>query len=112
MRISDWSSDVCSSDLVARAHRTQRAVADGEIGVVETGDGLVEGDRDQRGFADGQCVVGHHDGCRRTQRVDRVVVRSGSAGDRKSVVSGKSVSVRVALGGRRVSKKKRINKTT
>src|SRR3546814_20314120 len=31
----------------------------------------------------------------------------GLAGDRKSVVSGKSVSVRVDLGGRRISKKKR-----
>src|SRR3546814_17220449 len=29
-----------------------------------------------------------------------------AVGDRKSVVSGQSVSVRVALGGRRVSKKK------
>src|SRR3546814_13914946 len=30
-------------------------------------------------------------------------------GDRKSVVSGKSVSVRVALGGRRILKKKKKN---
>src|SRR3546814_18133301 len=33
----------------------------------------------------------------------------GSHGDRKSVVSGKSVSVRVDLGGRRISKKKNTN---
>src|SRR3546814_15356539 len=31
-------------------------------------------------------------------------------GDRKSVVSGKSVSVRVALGGRRLTKQKKITK--
>src|SRR3546814_18200956 len=31
--------------------------------------------------------------------------------DRKSVVSGKSVSVRVDLGGRRIIKKNKINKT-
>src|SRR3546814_19968200 len=41
--------------------------------------------------------------------------RSGSApgapGDRKSVVEGKSVSVRVDLGGRRIIKKKTINNT-
>src|SRR3546814_11839113 len=33
-------------------------------------------------------------------------------GDRKSVVSGKSVSVRVDLGGRRIIKKKKSNRTT
>src|SRR3546814_12076106 len=32
-----------------------------------------------------------------------------SCGDRKSVVKGKSVSVRVELGGRRIIKKKRTN---
>src|SRR3546814_19535170 len=34
---------------------------------------------------------------------------SSEAGDRKSVVSGKSVSVRVDLGGRRIIKKKQQN---
>src|SRR3546814_14960273 len=41
MRISDWSSDVCSSDLVARlfAHRRpdQRLVRVGEAGALEIG---------------------------------------------------------------------------
>src|SRR3546814_6639675 len=33
MRISDWSSDVCSSDLVQRqAHRAGRVGAPGEVG--------------------------------------------------------------------------------
>src|SRR3546814_17500778 len=36
----------------------------------------------------------------------------GSGQDRKSVVSGKSVSVRVALGGRRINKKKKRTTTT
>src|SRR3546814_11935594 len=42
-------------------------------------------------------------------RVQRVRAESGglSAGDRKSVVWGKSVSVRVDLGGRRLIKKKK-----
>src|SRR3546814_12901439 len=47
--------------------------------------------------------------------VDRVAVAAGpalSAGDRKSVVQGKSVSVRVDLGGRRIIKKKNTKSTT
>src|SRR3546814_15998077 len=77
MRISDWSSDVCSSDLRARELTRgigrdmfeHRAVAQVDVPVV--------------GAADRQAV-----------------------GDRKSVVSGKSVSVRVDLGGRRIIQKK------
>src|SRR3546814_19624030 len=42
-------------------------------------------------------------GCRRRAR------RDGSAADRKSVVSGKSVSVRVDLGSRSILNKKKIN---
>src|SRR3546814_17730755 len=80
MRISDWSSDVCSSDLrqdaLDRAVEPRR-VAAGEIGA--------------RG-----AVVRHEE-------------RVADEGDRKSVVSGKSVSVRVDLGGRRIIKKKIIS---
>src|SRR3546814_15016992 len=69
MRISDWSSDVCSSDL--RRHR----------------------------------VAGH--GHRIGARWSRNRVRPlRPRADRKSVVKGKSVSVRVDLGGRRLIKKK------
>src|SRR3546814_16093287 len=67
MRISDWSSDVCSSDLFedhARSHRIHAI--------------------DLR-------RIGHL-----AQKV------RGITRDRKSVVSGKSVSVRVDLGGRRI----------
>src|SRR3546814_20968404 len=71
MRISDWSSDVCSSDLEGTNFK--------------------------------HVVAPHH------RRSDRVAggrsVRL--AVDRKSVVSGKSVAVRVDLGGRRIIKKKR-----
>src|SRR3546814_15262968 len=74
MRISDWSSDVCSSDL-------------GPLGLRVVGQGGV--------------LVAR-------ARVDR----RGDAGaddcDRKRVVSGKSVSVRVDLGGRRLIKKNTI----
>src|SRR3546814_9756039 len=41
MRISDWSSDVCSSDLAVRIREPAAAIADGadEIGVAEAADG-------------------------------------------------------------------------
>src|SRR3546814_20045862 len=86
MRISDWSSDVCSSDLIldqrlGRARRWQRVnpVHHGTIcrpRYVEVAADALDEYRDQY----------DHE-------------------DRKSVVSGKSVSVRVDIGGRRIIKK-------
>src|SRR3546814_17620772 len=80
MRISDWSSDVCSSDLPARP------IA--EI-VYRPAQGVLVTSATLRGGG-----------------------RSGANGiggwtDRKSVVEGKSVAVRVDLGGRRIVKKKK-----
>src|SRR3546814_11249431 len=71
MRMSDWSSDVCSSDLAVCAGR----------------------------------------GCGRRvwaprRAAARVPVHRRRRRDRKSVVEGKSVSVRVDLGGRRILTKK------
>src|SRR3546814_19114455 len=71
MRISDWSSDVCSSDLGLRHE--------------------VPAPRDRLRQAQG-------DGRGRENRA--------AGADRKSVVLGKSVSVRVDLGGRRIITKK------
>src|SRR3546814_9935309 len=68
MRISDWSSDVCSSDLTCCSCWDRNSA-----------DGLA------------------------TPRRPRSVMANT---DRKSVVLGKSVSVRVDLGGRRIIKKK------
>src|SRR3546814_12509416 len=87
MRISDWSSDVCSSDLVeadrlAIGHR----VLDDRPHQLRIFLGLAEAARV------------------RNLRPEAVL-------DRKSVVEGKSVSVRVDLGGRRIIKKKIINIT-
>src|SRR3546814_15219556 len=77
MRISDWSSDVCSSDLLrAGGRRDRRRDAPGQ----------------RRGAA--------------PRRRGRRLRRGRRRTDRKSVVSGKSVSVRVDLGGRRIIKKK------
>src|SRR3546814_16323623 len=110
MRISDWSSDVCSSDLR----------------------GQLEGRGDQRAFGHGQLVkrlavvvLGCRGHAVRTVAEEHLVEvqledlvfaqlvldahRDEDLGDRKSVGSGKGVSVRVDLGGRRVFKKKITN---
>src|SRR3546814_19932906 len=102
MRISDWSSDVCSSDLLRRiaellGRRGNHLDDAGDV--VDPG-----GDR--------------LDAARRLPRhglpaadLYRDVLRRL---DRKSVVSGKSVSVRVDLGGRRFikTKKKKTQRIT
>src|SRR3546814_20173932 len=79
MRISDWSSDVCSSDLLVPMSRPA-TIADR---------------RGDTGF-----IFGVNPAWR--------VMRYPPSSDRKSVVSGKSVSVRVDLGGRRIIKQKII----
>src|SRR3546814_15862697 len=84
MRISDWSSDVCSSDLLV-AHRLKFADEQAEGGAM-LGDRAVAVDDDHLP-ALAQC------GAQPPQE------------DRKSVVEGKSVSERVDLGGRRIMKK-------
>src|SRR3546814_16534494 len=83
VRISDWSSDVCSSDLCpARPARARRDV------------GLLRRSGDEP-----------------TRAVDAARREEGPLADRKSVVWGKSVSVRVDLGGRRIIKKKKSTHT-
>src|SRR3546814_11384158 len=83
MRISDWSSDVCSSDL--------DHVAGERVAVVhEAVPGLLAGRKA------GVVARGHHMG----------LGADAQGEDWKSVVSGKSVSVRVDIGGRRIIKKK------
>src|SRR3546814_12682696 len=111
MRISDWSSDVCSSDLaapywVARPLSHQRAA----------------GDRDQhlqRGPAGAEPALPCRRGCHPVRALGaqrlRHLAETGRSSyhlppDRKSVVEGKSVSVRVDLGGRRSIKKKKTLK--
>src|SRR3546814_20805467 len=105
MRISDWSSDVCSSDL--GGHPGRRA-----------------GGGDQRpAFARGGVTIlvrtktQRREGISKSVRAELVEAPffltslKKRRADRKSVVLGKSVSVRVDLGGRRIIKKKR-NKDT
>src|SRR3546814_12160267 len=119
MRISDWSSDVCSSDLrlhilhrmngrvdVATQKRRiqllgpQRLAADlGERPVLHAVAGGGKGDK--RDFAPAPAArrgerIRHHMRLRKRQRGG---ARAESA--RKSVVEGKSVSGRVNFGGGR-----------
>src|SRR3546814_15417981 len=111
MRISDWSSDVCSSDLGGggRCRRpplflsARRAAAAGAApgrpagvrahGPPDAADGRLAA------RVDGAAAVS----CR------RLVARDGAPRPRTartSVVSGKSVSIRVDLGGRTILNKK------
>src|SRR3546814_14946668 len=97
MRISDWSSDVCSSDLPARCP--------GGIAPTLQGPG-----RDLQRLRLGD----RRRGTLRLRIAPRCagLSRDRPGRDRKSVVSGKSVSVRVDLGGRRIIKKKKTTKTS
>src|SRR3546814_12379383 len=104
MRISDWSSDVCSSDLLGGGLGLRRLIAARK--------GLDR--RFERAHAE------HLDIDRelfdQPLEIEIGAARAGQQHaakrghpylvDRKSVVSGKSVSVRVDLGGPRIIKKK------
>src|SRR3546814_11395053 len=97
MRISDWSSDVCSSDLIFEMIGRQRA----------------EFRRQHRAFDIAQLLSMELD--RHFQRgglfKQAADLRGRKAKDRKSVVEGKSVSVRVDLGGSRIIKKQKKTNT-
>src|SRR3546814_12858839 len=106
MRISDWSSDVCSSDLFhPRGLVRQQRAQGGQLGAFrqppharQVG-AVVAVDEDQAVMLGG-----------RRQQARRAIdgdAGARRAGDRKSVVSGTSVSVRVARGGRRIIKTKK-----
>src|SRR3546814_18569982 len=109
MRISDWSSDVCSSDLLEagrrqlvlpsryrRAGGRGRPSAHGHCPERRAGGGGATLDSGKRCSAHPQ--TGPSGGCR--GRIAR------NSADRKSVVKGKSGSVSGGLGGRRFLKKK------
>src|SRR3546814_12603058 len=118
MRISDWSSDVCSSDLKgldsngALQHYALRSshLEAGEFWVEIRNDvsssaikiDCSEMPRFQRCLAQADELA----------PVARLTIdqQRGRRIDRKSVVSGKSVSVRVELGGRGIIKNKKIKK--
>src|SRR3546814_19188316 len=98
MRISDWSSYVCSSDLLAGfqarwpAHRRRYQLA--------------------RGAAPAASIHGMGG---KTDLMSAALINGTSAHaellDRKSVLKGKSVSVRVDLGGGRIIKQHKQEST-
>src|SRR3546814_17702745 len=119
MRISDWSSDVCSSDLAYIAHRADWLAdpvhwAERTRSIEERLSDALHASLTQR-FVDKRTTILMR---RIGADVSALPVVVDDAGevlvedhpDRKSVVEGKSVSVRVDLGGRRIIKKKNKNK--
>src|SRR3546814_14163181 len=99
-RISDWSSDVCSSDLPDQV--ADRHVFPDQPEMLHSLHAL-------RAQGSGPVVI--------TTAIFRDDVggsleRPMRRGERKSVVSGKSVSVRVELGGRRDLKTKKTTQRT
>src|SRR3546814_20175626 len=114
MRISDWSSDVCSSDLDqlqgARAQSRQDALAAGR-GQARGGGGdrRLEEAGTRRKAGSPAVGRGYFPACGRGDSARPCVTAAATSAqqttDRKSVVSGKSVSVRVDLGGSRIIKK-------
>src|SRR3546814_20866267 len=103
MRISDWSSDVCSSDLDAR--RSGGGVAADEFAPLRRGHRHGGASQD-RGVERGDIVAAEHGAVDREGRAADGAGAGGLKADRKSVVEGKGVSVRVDIGGRRILKKK------
>src|SRR3546814_12336900 len=101
MRISDWSSDVCSSDLVGGSVMLAvppalldvlRLTAGAEVGLAVDNGRLVVEPKARPRYTMAELLASSD--------------YSQTQPDRKSVVEGKSVSVRVDLGGRRIIKKK------
>src|SRR3546814_11910634 len=121
MRISDWSSDVCSSDLrhPRLAHCRSpgcarvRYIGDRNTGLTDLLENLLADHRLEHAAAiSGLNVMNGDPGiieCAKDGLGAKRSRRSVGIADRKSVVSGKSVSVRVDLGGRSIIKKKKLS---
>src|SRR3546814_20653420 len=95
MRISDWSSDVCSSDLSPGIPKDCLAR-------------LSSGPASCRSMKPNRCARRCATSTLRSWTrwpPDGGACRAKLRGDRKSLVQGKSVSVRVVFGGRRILKK-------
>src|SRR3546814_19405938 len=106
MRISDWSSDVCSSDLAVVVLRLVLVAQGGGVAVA----GVRGGDH---GLADvpGAVAAGQFEFGQREQRAraGAPLVRARGVGNRKVDVTGKSVAVRVRLGGLLFFQKKKFD---
>src|SRR3546814_10970992 len=94
MRISDWSSDVCSSDLT---RQTQRVRPTSERWPSPD---AYAGAEFCHTICEEECLR-----CSSSRARKPLCTSSTMTRDRKSVVWGKSVSVRVDYGGSRIIKK-------
>src|SRR3546814_12504531 len=115
MRISDWSSDVCSSDLIDNMVKVQEMLGD-RLGddvhmytvttkpEVDTAESLKQYAATKG--ARWKFLSGDPASIRKILTAFNVMGSIHGLTDRKSVELGKSVSVRVDLGGRRLIKKK------
>src|SRR3546814_18525982 len=117
MRISDWSSDVCSSDLHAIERRLSGNVTFPLLGDKfsvsasaswSKSDPLLAGDRP---FVQSRAdyILGNNPTYFQTPFATNSFIAST---DRKSVEMGKGVAVSVAIGGRLIIKKKKKKKKT
>src|SRR3546814_20964542 len=112
MRISDWSSDVCSSDLFLKSvHCILEALAGLAL---RLGRGLDRHRFTGARVAARRCFpLCNREGSEADQANFLAFLQSAPDGikntERKSVVWGKSVSVRVNLGGCRILKKKKLH---
>src|SRR3546814_20793481 len=101
MRISDWSSDVCSSDRGDADRKRRGETGDDDAPPVVAVRQPAERPLQRDAAEDHR----HHKGCGIGEaEADPASVNRGQA-DRKGVVYGKSVSVRVNIGGPRTYKK-------
>src|SRR3546814_15670484 len=110
MRISDWSSDVCSSDLTLDLYAAKARAAFVKAAGLELGEaedvlkhdlGRVLLKLEECQEAEIAAALAPED------RAAMSAAERAEAIDRKSVVEGKGVSVRGELGGRRSLKKKK-----
>src|SRR3546814_20526743 len=104
MRISDWSSDVCSSDLIDAMRRLHPLLLAPALLLLLLPHLAANA-------ADRFIVVQSTTSTQNSGLFDAILPKfTGTTGievrDRKSVVWGKSGSVRVDLGGRRIIQKK------
>src|SRR3546814_12099524 len=101
MRISDWSSDVCSSDLEAAGRVARSAKAAGVERLAHlSGIGSDPGSSSPYIASRGRGEQAVRDAFPAASLIRTAVI------DRKTVVWGQSVSVRVDIGGRGCLKKK------
>src|SRR3546814_20382008 len=106
MRISDWSSDVCSSDLIVPFPESSLNDEAGKL-FMESYDEYARRARlmTQVHAMAGRAVAAAGDD-ESSECKSSADGASASSGDRKSGVEGKRGAVRVSHGGRRSSKKK------